>query len=90
LEFKITSSNNRASTCLKFNLGSTNVTRGRTDKKAEELGINVEDLIIDAISRHDPPEATKLRLKLVEDIWLNVRSTLGKVTPSRPPKRRIR
>jgi len=33
-------------------------------KKAEEMGIDVEDLIITALSRKDPQEGIKLRLIL--------------------------
>lgn len=33
-------------------------------KKAEEMGIDVEDLIITALSRKDPQEGIKLRLTL--------------------------
>ena len=35
-------------------------------KKAEEKGINVEDLIIFALSKEDPQEGIKLRLTLAE------------------------
>ncbi|MFP3261208.1 MAG: superfamily I DNA and RNA helicase and helicaseubunit, partial [Sulfolobus sp.] len=33
-------------------------------KRAEEMGIDVEDLIITAMSRKDPQEGIKLRLTL--------------------------
>jgi len=35
-------------------------------KKAEEKGINVEDLIISALSKEDPQEGIKARLELAE------------------------
>jgi hypothetical protein len=35
-------------------------------RKAEEKGINIEDLIIFALSKEDPQEGVKLRLTLAE------------------------
>ncbi len=50
-------------------------------KKAEEKGIDVEDLIILALSRDDPKEGIKLRLMLAEKFMNEVDEYLKKGDP---------
>ncbi|BFI75696.1 PaREP1 family protein [Sulfurisphaera ohwakuensis] len=50
-------------------------------KKAEEKGIDVEDLIISALSKDDPKEGIKLRLMLAERFMNEVDEYLKKGDP---------
>jgi PaREP1/PaREP8 domain containing family protein len=47
-------------------------------RKAEEKGINVEDLIIFALSKEDPREGVKLRLILAEKYMTEAEEYLKK------------
>jgi hypothetical protein len=53
------------------------------------MGIDVEDLIITAMSRKDPQEGIKLRLTLARKYMAEAEEYLKKTIRHRLPKRRI-
>jgi len=59
-------------------------------KRARELGIDVEDLIITAISRRDPSNGLRLRLELARRYLNEPRTTLGGMTQFRRLRRHTR
>jgi len=59
-------------------------------KKAEEMGIDVEDLIITAMSRKDPQEGIKLRLALARKYMTEAEEYLKKGESVQASEKRIR
>ncbi|ACP37721.1 PaREP1 family protein [Saccharolobus islandicus] len=50
-------------------------------KKAEEKGIDVEDLVLSALSRIDPKESIKLRIELAEKYMVEAEEYIRKGDP---------